>query len=113
MKLQITNINSHEVNITHYRSLVDKLVFLINTRLDIIFAVNLVSKYLQKPQETFLKAIKSILQCLKGTVNIRLFYKIGVDLIFTRFIDANWGGDVDSKILTIGYFFTLGGTPIS
>ncbi len=75
--------------------------------------MNLVNKYLQRPQETQLKATKSILQCLKRTVNTGLFYKIGIDLILTRFIDANWGGDVDSKKLIIGYFFTLGGTPIS
>lgn len=105
-------MNSLEANTTHYRSLVDKLVFLINTRLGIIFVVNLVSKYLQKPQETHLKVTKSILWCLKGTVNTRLFYRIGIDLILIRFIDTNWGGDVDSKKLAIGYFFTLGGTQI-
>ncbi len=70
-------------------------------------------KYLQKLQETHLKAIKSILQCFKRTVSTWLFYRIGVDLILIRFIDAYWGGDVDSKKLTIRYFVTLEGTPIS
>jgi len=106
-------MNSPKANTTHYRSLVSKLVFLINPRLDIIFAMNLVSKYLQRPQETHLKANKSIFQCLKGTVNTRLFHRITIDLILIIFIDANWGGDVDSKNFTIRYFFALGRTQIS
>jgi hypothetical protein len=30
-----------------------------------------------------------------------------------KLTNANWGGDVDSKKSTRGYFFTLRGTPIA
>jgi hypothetical protein len=41
-----TNMNFPEVNTTHYRSLVGKLIFLTNTKPNIPFVVNLMSMYM-------------------------------------------------------------------
>jgi len=65
LKLQV---NTSKLT-NYYQSLVGKLIFLTNTILNIAF-VNLVSRYMQKLQEPHLKATKSNLWYLKGTINI-------------------------------------------
>jgi hypothetical protein len=53
-------MNSPKVDPTYYnQSLAGKLIFFTNTRLDIAFAINLVNRYMQRPQESHLKATKS------------------------------------------------------
>jgi hypothetical protein len=86
-----TNMNFPKVNTTHYRSPIGKLIFLINTKPNIPFIVNLIIIHMYRPQESHLKATKSFFLYFKGTVNARLFYKIGTNLAFIIITNANWG----------------------
>jgi hypothetical protein len=101
------------VDPTLYRSMVGKLVFLTNTRPDIAFSVNLVSRYMDKPEEAHLQAVKSILRYIKGTTTLGLLYKKGGDFTLTGYTDADWGGDLDERKSTGAFIFTVGNTPIS
>jgi hypothetical protein len=77
---------------TLFRSIIGKLMFLTNTRPDITFAVNLLSRYSSAPQQAHLRGVKQILRYIKGTKNIGLLYKRNTGLSLTGYTDADWGG---------------------
>lgn len=58
-----------------YRQILGKIIYLIVTRPDIIFAVSVVSQFMQDPRTTYWPAIMKILRYLKGTPPRGLFYK--------------------------------------
>ena len=63
-----------------YASVVGSLMYaMLCTRLDISYAVGMVSRYQSNPGEAHWKALKRILRYLKGTVDYRLCYQ-GQDL---------------------------------
>ena len=55
------------VDATIYRYLVGSLMHLVNTRLDICYAVNQLSQEMVKPTKLFWKAGKHVLRYLRGT----------------------------------------------
>ena len=55
------------VDATVYRQLVGSLMYLVNTRSDICYAINQLSKAMVKPTKLFWKAGKHVLRYLKGT----------------------------------------------
>ncbi len=48
MKLE-TNMGKKEIDATKYRQVVGKLIYLTNSKLDIVYAVNVVSRFMAKP----------------------------------------------------------------
>ena len=55
--------------------MIGSLMYLMNTRPDIFFAVNILIQYLTDPRHVHLTAAKHILRYLKGTVDYGLKYK--------------------------------------
>ena len=62
------------VNPTYYKNIVGCLRYLTCTRPDILFGVGLVSRYMERPRSSHLKAAKRILRFIKGTLNYGLCY---------------------------------------
>ena len=65
------------VNSTQYKSIVGGLRYLVHTRPDIAFAVGIVSRYMERPTELHLNAVKRICRCVKGTIHYGLVYTKG------------------------------------
>ncbi|MCO5611828.1 hypothetical protein L7F22_066087 [Adiantum nelumboides] len=57
------------VNIKKYRQLVGSLIFLCNTRLDICFAIGVISRFSNNPREAHWAAGMRILKYIKGIVS--------------------------------------------
>lgn len=74
----VADMDAPLVDATIYWSLVEKLVFLIHTRPDLAYLVNLVNRFMQAPQVPYLEGAKSILRHLIANVSTRLLYKRGV-----------------------------------
>ena len=53
---------SRNVNPTLHKSMVGSLMYLTATRLDIVYAVGLVSRFMETPKETHCQAAKRILK---------------------------------------------------
>ena len=53
-----------------YRQLVGSLMYLVNTRLDICYAVNQLSQAMVKPTKLFWKAGKHVLRYLRGHLSM-------------------------------------------
>ncbi|GKA04658.1 retrovirus-related pol polyprotein from transposon TNT 1-94 [Tanacetum coccineum] len=62
------------VDPTHYRGMVDTLMYLIASRPDLTFAVCMCARYQAKPTKNHLHAVKRIFKYLRGTVNRGLWY---------------------------------------
>jgi hypothetical protein len=62
------------VDATAYRSIVRSLRYLVNTHLDLTFAVGYVSRFLEEPREDHLVAVKKILRYAAGTCNWGLWF---------------------------------------
>jgi hypothetical protein len=63
------------VDATVYRQLVGSLMYLVNTRPDICYAVNQLSQAMVEPIKLFWKAGKHVLRYMKGTSKYGLWYK--------------------------------------
>ena len=88
---------SKEVDQTLYRSMIEKLQYVVHTRPDIALAVEIVARFSTKPKENHMMAIKRIMRYLKGTKDYGLWYKLGVNLNLKVFTDADWVGNVDDR----------------
>ena len=75
---------------SEYRTYVGKLNFLSNTRLDICFAVQILSQYMQHPTFSHMAALQHLLKYLSGTSGQGILLK-GIDqLQLSAFSDLDW-----------------------
>lgn len=101
------------VNATEYRSLVGSLRYLTHTRPDLGYSVGVVSRYMESPKESHLKAVKHILRYIKGTIKYGLVYRKGGDRKLVGFSDSSNGMDLDDRKGTTGTIFYFSGKPIT
>lgn len=73
-----------------FRRLVGRLRFLTCTRLDILYGVGVISRYMETPTMNHMKAAKRILRYINGTLNYDLFYTISIDFSLYGFGDSDW-----------------------
>ncbi|KAL5861181.1 hypothetical protein ACOSQ4_002477 [Xanthoceras sorbifolium] len=95
---------------TFFKSLVGSLRYLTCTRPDILYAVGLVSRYMENPTTTHFKVAKRILRYIKGTIDFGLFYSVSNDYKLVGYSDSDWGGDIDDRKSTSGFVFFMGNT---
>eukprot|EP00253_Pinus_taeda_P011034 PITA_11034 len=62
---------------SEYRQLIGALMFLVNSRPDICFAVNTLSQYMVEPHHTHWIGVKNLLRYLRGTITHGLRYTAG------------------------------------
>ncbi|KAI7703162.1 hypothetical protein KC353_g14273 [Hortaea werneckii] len=101
------------VEVARYQSAVGSLMHLMTTtRPDIAFALSVVARFAQSPDDSHWKAVKRIMRYLCGTASLGITLgscKTGL----TGYSDADWGGDPATRRSTSGYIFMMGGGPIS
>ena len=100
-------------DVTLYRQLVGSLVYLILTRLDIAYAVHLVSQVLAAPHSTHNAAVIHILRYIKGIMFHGLHFSAHSTLDLCVYSDADWEGDPIDRRSTTGFCFFLGDSLIS
>ncbi|KAI3708032.1 hypothetical protein L2E82_37034 [Cichorium intybus] len=96
-----------------YRSLVGCLMYLTATRPDLMFAVSIISRYMECPKVGHWEAGKRILKYVKGTVGHGIVYSKVEKFSLIGFSDSDFGGNPDDSRSTSGYIFTLGSGAIS
>ncbi|CAL2228255.1 unnamed protein product [Prunus armeniaca] len=88
-----------EVDSTFYKQIIGSLMYLTYTRPDIMYAVSLVSRYMEKPTEMHLNAAKRILR------------EDGSG--FVGYTDSDYAGDIDDRKSTSGHTFLLNSGAVS
>jgi hypothetical protein len=96
-----------------YRQLVGSLMYLVNTRPDICFAMNLLSQFQVEPRHEHWTAGKHVLRYIHGTLNYSLRYTTSSDIQLHGFTDSDWAGSVEDRKSTSGMCFSLGSAMIS
>ena len=97
------------VDETFYRSLVRSLLYIAKqTRPDIVWIVNVLSRFMDKPANSNWLAGKRVLRYLQATKSLRLVYPRDRDYSLIGESDADWSGNHDDRKSTTGYFFKLG-----
>jgi len=85
-----------------YAELVGSLLYLsTTTRPDIAFAVGVLSRLMSCRQEDHMRAAKGLLRYLRGTTRLGVVY--GGRETLKGFVDANWAGDIDSRLSKTGF----------
>ena len=96
-------------NAFDYRQLIGALMFLVNSRPDICFAVNTLSQYMVKPHHIHWIGAKNLLRYLRGTTTHGLRYTVG-DVRLHGYSDADWADSVVDRKNTSGCCFSLSST---
>ena len=78
---------------TLFRSLIGSLRYLSIIRLDIVYSVGLLSRYMEKPKESHWLVAKRILRYIKGTMNFGLLCSYNNDAALYGYSDSDWGRD--------------------
>ena len=105
--------DSELVDPTLYRQLIGSLMYLVNTRPDICFAVNTMSQFMCEPRKVHWVAAKHILRYLQGTVDYGLDYRQGDGVRLAGYTDSDWAGCASDRKSTSGCCFGLGSAVVS
>ena len=92
-----------------YRHLVGKLTYLTITRPDILYAMSVVSQFLEAPRVSHWEAVTRIVRYLKRASGLGILYRPNGHLRVEGFTDADWAGSPLDRRSTTGYCTFLGG----
>ena len=99
-----------------YQRLVGSIMYaMISTRPDLAYAVGVVAQHMQQPRKAHWKAAQRVLCYVQATKELKLAFQAGAGAEggrLTGFVDADWAGDEDTRLSTIGFFFTVAGGAI-
>ena len=96
-----------------YRQLVGWIMYLVNRRLDICYAVNQLSQAMVKPTKIFWKVCKHVLRYLRGTSEYGLWYREKDEVKLHGFMDADWAGSPTNRKSTSGGILSIRSTIVS
>jgi chaperone required for assembly of F1-ATPase len=112
LKLYIPD-DSNLVDVTLYRQLVEILIYLTTTQIDIFFEVSMISRFITEPKELHWKLVKRILRYLRSTIGYGLVYRSIEDFRLIGYTDSDWASYMDDMKSTLGYSFSMGSTTIA
>ena len=98
---------------TLYRQLIESLMYLVNTRQDISFAVNSLSQFMVDPRRVHQTIMKHILHYIRGTMEYGLVYERRGSVQLVGFTDVDWAGFVEDQKSTSGCYFSIGSRVVS
>ena len=102
--------DSKKVDGSMYRILIGSVLYLTKSRLDILFVVSLLSRFMHSPRDTHLTAAKRVLRYIKGTSKFGIFFPTSAEVTMNLigYYDSDWSGGVDDSRSIYGYLFCFG-----
>jgi hypothetical protein len=104
------------VDDTVYRSLIGSLRYLVNTRPDLAYSVGYASRFMEKPREEHMNAVKRILRYVAGTKHWGVTFTAdsgGAQPCLVGFSDSDMAGDPVDRKSTSGMIYFLSNNPIT
>jgi hypothetical protein len=99
---------SPDVDQRTYRSMIDILLYIIASHLDIMQAFGMVGRYQYAPKQSHLVAVKRIFKYFKGTMTYGLWYPINHIFQLIAYSNVDWENCLDERKSTSGGAFFLG-----
>uniref|UniRef100_A0A1S4CL53 Uncharacterized mitochondrial protein AtMg00240-like n=1 Tax=Nicotiana tabacum TaxID=4097 RepID=A0A1S4CL53_TOBAC len=100
-------------DITTYQKSIGKLLYLTITRLDINYAVQTLSQFMQSPKQSHMDAALRVVKYIKGPPGLGvLLHAKPVDKL-TAYCDADWAACPNTRRSVTGYVVKLGSSLIS
>ncbi|XP_019098337.1 PREDICTED: uncharacterized protein LOC109131672 [Camelina sativa] len=100
-------------NVTRYRRLVAKLIYLTITRPDICYTVNQVSQFMKAPTKYHWSMVERILGYLKGSRGQGIWMGKNSNTEIVGYCDADYIGDTLDRRSTMGYCTFIGGNLVT
>ena len=100
-----------ECKLTQYRQLIDNLIYLTVTQLDLSYSVDLLSQFIQNPQNLHLNCIKRILRYVSTTMDYDIMYKSNAITRLEGYTNADWAGYKADRRSTSGFVFAAERSP--
>ncbi|GKV43800.1 hypothetical protein SLEP1_g51053 [Rubroshorea leprosula] len=100
-------------NPTRYRQLVRTLVYLTTTRLDIAYAVHIVSQFMTTPHSTHYATVLCISCYVNGALFHGFHFFANSSLVLLAYSNADWTSDSSYHRSSTGYCLVLGNSFIS
>lgn len=97
-----------KVNESMYRSLIGCLMYLTATRPDIMYAVSVLSRFMNCASESHFKAAKRVLRYVKGTLSFGVKFSQTPNFELQGYSDSDWAGSIDDMKSTSGFCFNFG-----
>jgi hypothetical protein len=78
------------IDLKLYRSMIDSLLYLTVSRLDIMFSVCMCARFQASPKECHMMTVKRILRYLRQTPNLDLWYPKAAHFILIGYSDSDY-----------------------
>jgi hypothetical protein len=88
-KLSETSFDLGEFDPHIYIQLIGSLMYLVNTRPDICYAVSVLNQFMSQPRQTHWIVAKHVLRYLRGTIGYGLRYASSVDMRLEGYANAD------------------------
>ena len=105
--------NSKDFDPSLYKSIVGSFMYLTDTKLDIMYAVSLICRFMKRLKEADWQAAKRTLRYVKGTKRFGILYIVSKCSDLIGYTDSDWAGSVDDQKNTSDYVFHMGSGAIS
>ncbi|XP_065638505.1 secreted RxLR effector protein 161-like [Quercus suber] len=102
-----------EVDSTLYRSMIDSLLYLTTSKLDIAFRVGVCARFQVAPKESHLTVVKRIIRYINGTSDYGIWYSRDSNECLAGYSDADWASCIDDRKSTSGGCYYLGNNLVS
>nr|GEU97002.1 hypothetical protein [Tanacetum cinerariifolium] len=96
------------VDSTKYLGMIGSLLYLTESRPDIMFSVCLCAHFQEAPKTSHLKEVKRIFRYINGTTHLGLWYPKGTDIKTVVYADSDHAGDYMDRKSTSGICMFMG-----
>lgn len=100
-------------DISQYRRIIGRLMYLTISRPDITYAINRLSQFMADPRTPHLQAIHQIVQYLKATPSQGILFPAQSSTKLSAYVDADWESCQVTRRSTTSFYVFLGGSLVS
>ena len=109
----IVDLLSKSVDPSLYKSMIDSLLYLTASRLNISYSVGVCARCQANPKESHMTALKRIIKYVKTTAEFGVWYSKDTSDVLAGYFDADWAGNVNDRKSTLGGCFYMGNNLVS
>ncbi|XP_015168859.1 uncharacterized mitochondrial protein AtMg00810-like [Solanum tuberosum] len=113
---ECTGKNAEDITLDDYgkyQRLIGRLLYLIMSKPDIAFVVQVLNQYMHSPKTSHMEATLRVVRYIKGTTGLGLFMPSNNVPELVAYCDSDWGACIESRKSVTGYIVKLGSALVS